>query len=169
MTQVTPRLGLGIIYEEMEGHYMSKPNPVVTEALQQALVDLIGLELQSKQAHWNVRGRMFRALHLALDEVVDVARDRLDVVAERLATVGGTPDGRADVVARTSCLDPIDGGLLEADKTYLLMAEKVTKVSDSIKSFIDAVDEVDHVSADVLIASAEALDLQAWFLHAATE
>ncbi len=148
---------------------MAGTDSTVANALQQSLVDLIALELQSKQAHWNIRGASFRSLHLALDEVVDTARKLLDEVAERLAQIGGSPDGRAATVARDSVLDNIDDGPLQADKTYQLMAEKVQQVSDQIKSVISAVDDVDPVSGDLLISASGALDLQAWFLRAATE
>jgi len=42
-------------------------SPVVDKALQQALVDLTDLSLLGKQAHWNIQGSRFRALHLQLD------------------------------------------------------------------------------------------------------
>ncbi|MDN5559196.1 MAG: DNA starvation/stationary phase protection protein [Ruaniaceae bacterium] len=140
-----------------------------TRALQQGVVDLIALELQAKQAHWNVRGPQFRSLHLALDEVVAAARTQLDEVAERLSQIGGTPDGRPATVIAGTVLDEIDGGILQTDKAYALMAEKVQKVSDSIKESIKPVDDEDPVSSDLLIQVSAALDLQAWFLRAATE
>lgn len=148
---------------------MTEVNATVTEALQQSVVDLIALELQSKQAHWNIRGEQFRSLHLALDEVVDQARTLADEVAERLAQVGGTPDGRPETVATTTVLAPIDAGILETGKTYVLMAEKVQQVSDKVKEAIKPVDDVDPVSGDILIATSEALDQQAWLLRSATE
>jgi starvation-inducible DNA-binding protein len=58
-------------------------------ALQGALVDLIDLSLQAKQAHWNLVGKNFRSLHLQLDDVVATARDHSDILAERAITVGG--------------------------------------------------------------------------------
>ena len=67
---------------------------LVIDALQRALVDLTDLSLQAKQYHWNIQGDRFRALHLALDEIVDQVREDLDEVAERISTLGGTPDGR---------------------------------------------------------------------------
>lgn len=149
---------------------MKEATPTVTNALQQSLVDLIALELQSKQAHWNVRGPQFRSLHLALDEVVATTRTQLDEVAERLAQVGGTPDGRPATVARDTILDEIDAGLLETGKAYQVMAEKVQQVSDNVKSFIEPTDEDgDAVTSDLLTAVAAALDLQGWFLRSATE
>ncbi len=148
---------------------MKEANPAVTDALQQVLVDLIALELQSKQAHWNIQGTSFRSLHLALDEVVDKTRELLDEVAERLAQIGAFPDGRPETVARTASIGDIDGGKLETQKTYVLMAEKVQAVSDEIKEYIDPVDEHDHISGDLLISAAGELDLQAWFLRSATD
>ena len=146
---------------------MKEASTTVTSALQQSLVDLIALELQSKQAHWNIRGASFRSLHLALDEVVAAARTALDEVAERLGQVGGFPDGRAATVARDTILSEIDEGMLESDKAYQLMAEKVQQVSDNIKGFIEPVDEEDPVAGDLLISTSAALDLQAWFLRSA--
>ena len=43
------------------------------EDLQRVLVDLVELQLQGKQAHWNLVGTNFRDLHLQLDGIVDVA------------------------------------------------------------------------------------------------
>ena len=104
---------------------------------------------------------------MALDEVVAAARTALDEVAERLGQVGGFPDGRAATVARDTILSEIDEGMLESDKAYQLMAEKVQQVSDNIKGFIEPVDEEDPVSGDLLISTSAALDLQAWFLRSA--
>lgn len=141
----------------------------VEESLQQTLVDLIALELQSKQAHWNIRGPRFRSLHLALDELVTEARTELDTIAERLAQVGGSPDGRPETVAATTTLSPIDSGILGVDKAYRLIAEKAQAVSDRIKKDIKPVDDVDPLSSDLLIKASEGLDFQAWLLRSATE
>ncbi len=147
---------------------MVKAEGILSEALQQALVDLIALELQCKQAHWNIKGDRFRSLHLALDEVVALVRTNLDEVAERIATIGGNPDGRASTVAKTTVLAQIDGGDLEVGKTYQLMAEKIQQVCDSMRANLDEVDEADPISGDLLIGIISGLEQQAWFLRAAT-
>jgi starvation-inducible DNA-binding protein len=72
--------------------------------LQAVLVDLIDLSLQGKQAHWNVVGPQFRALHLELDDVVESARNWADDVAERLRALGVAADGRPSVVAKDTGL-----------------------------------------------------------------
>ena len=61
--------------------------------LQRALVDLIELHLQGKQAHWNVVGPNFRDLHLVLDEVVSEARELSEGIA-RVTPRGGPPTAK---------------------------------------------------------------------------
>ncbi|MDR2113708.1 MAG: DNA starvation/stationary phase protection protein, partial [Bifidobacteriaceae bacterium] len=90
------------------------PAPHTNPILQAALVDLIDLSLLAKQAHWNVRGTNFRSVHLELDEVIDQVRIYSDDVAERLAAVGGSPDGRANTVAETSQVPTIEPGPISA-------------------------------------------------------
>jgi len=62
--------------------------------VQEPLVDLIDLSLQGKQAHWNLRGRMFRDLHLLLDQLVEEAGDDADRLDERCLALGIGADGR---------------------------------------------------------------------------
>lgn len=144
-------------------------NPVVEKALQQALVDLTDLHLLTKQAHWNIKGANFRALHLALDEITDEVREAADEVAERMAALGGTPDARSATVAATTGLKQLDGGVLRAEDVYVQMEEIIMGVSERMKANIDAVDEIDHLSADILIGTCSGLEKQAWFLRSAAE
>src|SRR3954453_23190558 len=94
----------------------------VAEALQSTLVDLLGLSLIGKQAHWNIVGPRFRTIHLQLDEVVTTARGYADTVAERAAALGVPPDGRAETVARSDALPvPKDGWLHDTEVVGLLV------------------------------------------------
>ncbi|MFD4251978.1 Dps family protein, partial [Amycolatopsis thermoflava] len=84
----------------------------VATALQRTLTDLIDLGLLAKQAHWNVTGPHFRAVHLHLDELAATTREHADSVAERLAALGVSPDGRASTVAAESTLPGLPAGPL---------------------------------------------------------
>src|ERR1700710_2566083 len=79
-------------------------SPELAGNLQRALIDLIELHLQGKQAHWNVIGTNFRDLHLQLDEIVDLARDSSDTIAERMRALNAVPDGRSDTVTASTTL-----------------------------------------------------------------
>ncbi len=72
--------------------------------LQGCLVTLVDLSLALKQLHWNVVGVHFRPVHLQLDEIIDTVRDASDEVAERISTLGVSPDGRSSTVAQESVL-----------------------------------------------------------------
>ena len=52
----------------------TEPTEKVLSSLQEALVDLVDLALQGKQAHWNLYGPHFRSIHLQLDEIIDEVR-----------------------------------------------------------------------------------------------
>ena len=76
------------------------------------LADAIDLQTQTKQAHWNVRGPHFIALHKLFDEVNADVEDYVDLIAERAIQLGGTVEGTARSVAKRSTLAeyPVKGG-----------------------------------------------------------
>lgn len=144
---------------------MSTDTPeIVVASLQQALVDLIDISLQAKQAHWNVYGPQFRSAHLQLDEVVDEVRTFSDDVAERLAALGGHPDGRAATVAADSTVEAYEAGAVSADKVVQQFAERLATVATRIKEELPELD-VDMPSQDLLTGIAFALEKQAWMFR----
>src|SRR5262245_38556167 len=76
------------------------------------LADAIDLQTQCKQAHWNVKGPDFIALHKLFDEVNEAVEEYVDLIAERAVQLGGVADGTARVVAKQSSLPeyPVKGG-----------------------------------------------------------
>jgi len=41
--------------------------------------------------HWNIRGKRFFSLHVKFEELYNDAQEKIDMVAERVLTLGGTP------------------------------------------------------------------------------
>jgi len=134
--------------------------------LQQLSVDLIDLHLVGKQAHWNVVGLNFRDLHLALDEVVDAAREFSDQVAERMRAVYVTPDGRAVTVAEKSSLPEFPTGEINTAQAVDLIAASLYAVAGTARRIHDDVDAEDPTSADILHAIIERLEQLAWMIDA---
>lgn len=132
------------------------------EALQEALVDLIDLSLVAKQAHWNVTGRHFKPVHEQLDEVVDVARQYTDEVAERAVSLGVNPDGRARTVAGNTEVPQLDAGYLGDDKVVAAVTEALTQMIARFRERIAATDATDLVTQDLLIQITAALEKQHW-------
>jgi starvation-inducible DNA-binding protein len=132
--------------------------------LQRVLVALVDLHVQGKQAHWNVTGRGFRDLHLQLDELVDVAREHSDTVAERLRALQAVPDGRSETVATTTDLSPYPAGLVSVGDTVEAVVERVAQTVEVAREVHDDVDAEDPTSADLLHEIIADLEKQAWMI-----
>jgi starvation-inducible DNA-binding protein len=148
---------------------MAKPKKTVVKDLQSTLVELVDLSLLGKQAHWNVVGSHFRSIHLQLDEIVDIARLSSDRVAERLATIGASPDGRAETVATGSELAPFPEGFVAGTDTVKLVTTAMETIADRMRERIGRIGEDDPVSQDILIGISDEVEKAAWMLRAQLE
>ena len=93
--------------------------------MQAVLVDLLELQMQGKQAHWNVVGRNFRDTHRILDEIIEAAREFSDTVAERMRALHAVPDGRSDIVAETTTLPEYPQGEIDTSETVDLITVRL--------------------------------------------
>ena len=84
----------------------------VIELCNARLADAIDLQTQTKQAHWNVKGPHFIALHELFDKVNEDVEDYVDLIAERAVQLGGGVEGTARSVAKRSTLPeyPVKAG-----------------------------------------------------------
>src|ERR1700686_5411360 len=72
--------------------------------LNDRLADAIDLQSQVKQAHWNVKGPNFIALHELFDKINEEVEDYVDDIAERAVQLGGVAEGTARMAAKRSSL-----------------------------------------------------------------
>lgn len=136
------------------------------EALQGALVDLIELSLVGKQAHWNLVGRNFRSIHLALDELVDFARTYSDTVAERAIAIGVNPNGQTEALARESKVDPLEVGYVPVDKVIGYVVDRLDPMIQRFRQRMDATEKTDPVTQDLLIGIIAELEKTHWMFQA---
>jgi len=134
------------------------------EDLQKVLVDLIELQLQGKQAHWNLVGTNFRDLHLQLDGIVDAAREAGDTIAERMRALDAVPDGRSDTVVSTTTVPALPPGLLGVAETVDMITDRIYAVVGTMRTVHDDVDAADPSTADLLHGIIDALEKEAWML-----
>jgi starvation-inducible DNA-binding protein len=139
---------------------------VVGKALQGALIDLIDLSLQAKQAHWNLVGPHFRSIHLQLDDVVASARLHSDTVAERAVALGVNPDGRARTVAESSEIAPLDAGYLQDDKVIAAFIERLGSMVGRMRERVEATEQPDPVTQDLIIGVTADLEKHYWMFQA---
>jgi starvation-inducible DNA-binding protein len=83
------------------------------ELLNKHLAAAIDLHAQAKQAHWNVRGPGFIAIHELFDKVSEDVETYSDMLAERAGGLGGTAQGTIQVAAVRSVLVPYDLGIAD--------------------------------------------------------
>src|SRR5271154_1874280 len=72
--------------------------------MNQRLASAVDLQMQMKQAHWNVKGPSFIGLHELFDKVAEAVEDYVDMLAERIAQLGGVAEGTVRVAAARSRL-----------------------------------------------------------------
>ncbi|GAA3725336.1 DNA starvation/stationary phase protection protein [Streptomyces tremellae] len=141
-------------------------DPRTAAALQAVLVDLLELQAQAKQAHWNVVGATFHGLHLQLDDIATTARTQADTFAERLRALGASPDGTSDTVATTTTLPALPTGVLAATAATREITGRLHTTADTLHSALTALEGRDAVSADLVTTALEALEKHAWMLRA---
>jgi starvation-inducible DNA-binding protein len=138
----------------------------VAGILQESLVELIDLSLIAKQAHWNVVGPSFPALHPMLDTFADQQRTWSDDVAERLATLGTAPDGRVQSVAARTPIDQLPEGCLEDSAAARHVRRRLELVAERITARIAGLDTQDPATHALLLDVAGGLEKEAWLLRA---
>jgi starvation-inducible DNA-binding protein len=136
----------------------------LTQNLQEVLVDLIELHLQGKQAHWNLIGTNFRDLHLQLDEIVDIAREASDTIAERMRALNAVPDGRTDTVVASTTLPAFPPAEQNTTQTVDLITNRIYAAVGTIRTVHDAVDALDPSTSDLLHEIIDSLEKQAWMI-----
>src|SRR5512146_736469 len=93
------------------------------ELLNQRLADCIDLQTQCKQAHWNVKGPAFIALHKLFDEINESVEEYVDLLAERVVQLGGIAEGTIGVVAERSNLSDYPIGLRTGEEHLAALSD----------------------------------------------
>ncbi|MCY7395902.1 MAG: DNA starvation/stationary phase protection protein [Nocardioides sp.] len=155
-------------------HYTT---PGMDEATAQRVVDLLqdrlyacnDLHLTLKHVHWNVVGPSFIGVHEMLDPQVDAARGFADELAERIATLGGSPVGTPGALVENRGWGEYSIGR-DTTQAHLGALDLVyTGVITSYRENIQELDDLDLVTQDMLISHTEQLEQFHWFVRAHLE
>ena len=139
----------------------------VTDLLAPTLATLLDLKTQIKQAHWTVKGLYFFQLHTLFDEMATEINDYVDMVAERITALGGTPLGTARVAAAHSILleYPLDS--VQGIEHITALADRYGQVAKHLRAGIDSSDDFgDKDTADLYTEISRTIDKRLWFLEA---
>jgi starvation-inducible DNA-binding protein len=150
---------------------LPEPTRIASVALlQQGLVHTLDLERQAKQAHWNVRGAHFSALHALFDQLAEEAVAHADLCAERLVALGGTADGRVQTLASHTTLAPYPASAHQGSDHLDAMAEALARCGSLMRAAIDtAAAQGDADTADLFTEISRAVDQRLWMVEAHRE
>ncbi len=139
----------------------------VVDTLNARLADMIDLHWQIKQAHWNVTGMDFIAVHRLFDEQAAMARDMADTLAERARGLEGVAEGTIRLAVERSTIDEFPHGLIDAKKAIAELVDRYDQLSGQLKAASDEAAEADDKGTeDVYVELLRTLDKQAYFLRA---
>ena len=142
---------------------------LAARTLQSRLIALIDLSLTLKHIHWNVVGPDFIGVHQMLDPQVDGVLAMIDETAERIATLGGNPNGLpGNLVAERSWDDYELGRALVAEHLGALDVV-YAGVIEAHRAAIDQLEDPDIVTQDILVGQAATLEKYQWFVRAHLE
>jgi starvation-inducible DNA-binding protein len=139
----------------------------VTKVLNERLAAAVDLQLQAKQAHWNVKGPNFVGLHELFDKVAEEAGEYSDLIAERAVALGGTAEGTLQTISKRS-------NLPEYPVTNYFWRDHVTDMAKSLSTFgkdarrsiDDATKLNDADTADLFTEISRGVDKLLWMVEA---
>jgi starvation-inducible DNA-binding protein len=142
----------------------------VVELLQCRLADAIDLQGNAKQAHWNVKGPNFIALHELFDQVYAAVTEFVDLIAERLVQLGGVAEGTVKVVADRSELPEYPSDITWWEDHVDEMTRSLGEFGKRARAAIDVAAEAgDQDTADLFTEVSRGVDKQLWFVSAHRE
>jgi starvation-inducible DNA-binding protein len=135
--------------------------------LNDRLAEAIDLQSQVKQAHWNVKGPNFIALHELFDKISDVVLEQIDEIAERATSLGGTAEGTVAVASKRSKLKNYPLNITAGKDHLYYLSTQVSAFGKSVRAAIADTDELgDADTADLFTGISRDLDKYLWFLEA---
>ncbi|MGA9026039.1 MAG: DNA starvation/stationary phase protection protein Dps [Steroidobacteraceae bacterium] len=131
------------------------------------LADAIDLQTQVKQAHWNVKGPQFIALHELFDKISDLVLEQIDDIAERVTSLGGIAEGTVAVAAKRSKLKNYPLNITAGKDHLFYLSTQLSVYGKAMRAAIDESDKLgDADTADLFTQISRAVDKYLWFLEA---
>ena len=138
----------------------------VIDLLDARLADAVDLQTQMKQAHWNVKGPTFIALHELFDKVNEDVEEYVDDLAERVVQLGGVAHGTARQAAAGSSLAEYPAAR-DGRQHVEAVSDALAAFGKGVRAAIDRADGLgDKDTADLFTEISRGVDKWLWFVEA---
>src|SRR5258706_10090866 len=135
--------------------------------MNQRLADAVDLQMQMKQANWNVKGPHFIGLHELFDKIDEAVEAYVDLIAERIVQLGGIAEGTVRVAAERSRLEEYPLDIADGHAHVEAVSKALSSFGREIRKTIDEADELqDADTADIFTEISRGLDKWLWFVEA---
>ena len=139
----------------------------IVELLAANLASAIDLYLQTKQAHWNVKGPNFTALHELFDDVGEIVEDAVDDIAERIVQLGGTARGTLQSVGKATSLRAYPLDISSGSDHVEALSSALAAFGAGVRTASATADEIgDADTADLFTQISRTIDKQLWLVEA---
>ena len=139
----------------------------MVDLLNARLGDAVDLASQMKQAHWNVKGPAFIALHELFDTIHNAVQVHVDDIAERIAALGGTARGTAAAAASASTLREYPLDIHTGSEHVDAVSNALAAFGKGVRAAIATAGEVgDADTEDLFVGVSRDLDKSLWLVEA---
>jgi starvation-inducible DNA-binding protein len=146
------------------------PEPVrvkTCDLLNARLADCTDLLTQVKQAHWNVKGPNFIALHELFDKIYEDVSEYVDEIAERCVQLGGIAEGTVRMAAKRTSLAEYPANLAEGRAHVDALSNALVSFGKAARKAIAEADDIgDADTADLFTGISRGIDKWLWFVEA---
>jgi starvation-inducible DNA-binding protein len=131
------------------------------------LASAVDLQMQMKQAHWNVKGPSFIGLHELFDKVAEAVEGHVDQIAERIVQLGGIAEGTVRMAASRTRLAEYSPEIADGMAHVEGVARALSTFGQEARSTINEADELgDADTADLFTEVSRGIDKWLWFVEA---
>ena len=152
---------------ETENDLPEKARAELNALINQRLADVIDLQAQLKQAHWNVKGPHFIGLHELFDKIAEEVEDYVDMIAERVVQLGGIAEGTVRTAAARSRLEEYPLNIADGAAHVEAVAKALSTFGREARMTIDEAAGLDDAdTADLFTEVSRGIDKWLWFVEA---
>jgi starvation-inducible DNA-binding protein len=135
--------------------------------MNQRLASAVDLQMQMKQAHWNVKGPSFIALHELFDKAHEEIESYVDLIAERIVQFGGIARGTVRASAASTELADYPAAISEGLAHVEAVARALSTFGSEARNMIVEANELDDaVTSDIFTEITRGIDKMLWFVEA---